>query len=383
MNKEFPDFSVVPVQRIEDSIVRSQAVPETKGEVSEYQAVVDRIMADFDIGKPFVEIYDYLLSSRRLLAEDQIQEKLSELREVAKTIDMSLERMVFERYLHLTEQYENQIQALANADILEELSDGKLGIVGVDGNEYPVPTLDEVYERIDSRKIEGLKVKQEQGFTQLLMVPFAIDVSKLIKKYEEVVRTHKKAGTLKNVSGDELKILTSYVSPDISQNSIVYYPQSYTGEDHSFNTKRDILSRKKEWGGWITELIEDRPRLYRNEPMRPDGSRFPIFDPISKPSIQDYQQLLNNNPDYRHETGTTLEDWLTYAISRLEKDGVHIDDYNTLNIRPCLNLNSFIYLENAICSSYVDVIGQEIRFENVPISTPDTHSGMIRTAVIF
>lgn len=381
MNKEIPDFSVVPEQRIEDSIVRSQIAPEIKGEVSEYQAVVDRIIADFDIGKSFVEIYDYLLSSRRLLEETQIQEKLSELREIAKTIDISLERMVYERYLHLTKQYENQIQALTNADILEELSDGRLGILGVDGNEYPVPTLDEVYERIDPRKIEGLKRKQEQGFTELLLVPFAMDVSKLIKKYEEVVRTHKNAGILKNASGENLEIETAYISPDITQSSLVYYPQDYYDREHAYNTKVDILNSKRNWGGWITQLVEDRPRLIVDNRSRPDGSPFPNLDPSTSPKPADFQRLLNGS-SYRHETGLTLEDWLTYAISRLERDGVHIDDFDENHIRPCMNLNSYILLESSVCSSYVDVLNKEIRIEKV-LASAISQGDMIRTAVIF
>src|SRR3989339_1323250 len=71
-----------------------------------------------------------------------------------------------EKFYHLRKQYDSQVELLEEAGILKEGA-----ILGIDGHEYPVPTLEQIASRLFERR-ETLKTKHDQGFTKLLLVHF-------------------------------------------------------------------------------------------------------------------------------------------------------------------------------------------------------------------
>jgi len=89
----------------------------------------------------------------------------------------------------LKEQYESQREILENVGILEKLTNGEMGIRGIDNKEYSFPSYKEISKRIRENK-EMLKTKVEQGFNQLLIVPFGMKLDDLIEKYKEVILKH-------------------------------------------------------------------------------------------------------------------------------------------------------------------------------------------------
>ena len=99
-----------------------------------------------------------------------------ELRSLIEQKVVSLREAVFplERELNLKNQYESQKGILASAGILERFPspEGKeaLGIHGIDGKEYPMPSYQEIAQRMREKK-DVLTQKKEQGFSKLLIVP--------------------------------------------------------------------------------------------------------------------------------------------------------------------------------------------------------------------
>jgi len=89
----------------------------------------------------------------------------------------------------LKEQYESQRGILERLNILEKLSSGKMGIKGIDNKEYAFPEYSEIIKGMRKNK-EMLKTKIEQGFNQLLIVPFGMKLDDLIEKYRQVIGKH-------------------------------------------------------------------------------------------------------------------------------------------------------------------------------------------------
>src|SRR3989339_1048233 len=79
-----------------------------------------------------------------------------------------------EKYYHLKEQYDSQVELLEQVGILKEGA-----LLGIDGKKYPIPTLEQIASRLFERH-EELSTKHEQGFTKLLLVPFGMSLDVLI-----------------------------------------------------------------------------------------------------------------------------------------------------------------------------------------------------------
>jgi len=84
-----------------------------------------------------------------------------------------------EEKLELREQYESQKEILEKAGILERLSTGETGIVDINNKECPIPSYEEITEKI-SQNQEIIERKAEQGFVRLQLTPFGMKLDNLI-----------------------------------------------------------------------------------------------------------------------------------------------------------------------------------------------------------
>jgi hypothetical protein len=116
---------------------------------------------------------------------------------------------------------------------------------------------------------------------------------------------------------------------------LVYFPKEFSSQNHRGLTKKQLL---EEQGGFLVSLIEDLSDIPRatTDPkeiaQRTKGGRRQLE---AGKSPKDYLKLMQRETDeegkpnpYRHESGWTPEEWLTYAILRLEKTGQVLDDYH-------------------------------------------------------
>ena len=234
----------------------------------------------------------------------------------------------------LPEQYGAQKAILEKAGILEKLSSGELGVKGIDNVEYAFPTLAEINERI-KEKAEILKTKTEQGFTELLIVPFGMKLDTLIEKYGQVILKHHKEGKLFATKKDPtdkdqpLALDTKqpvyawdgYKNAD-TEGKLVYYPKEFTKENHQGKTKRELLQEEKQ--GFHVMLVEDLPNIPREGKGVETSGRKQLE---AKQTPNQYLEELQTQTEYQNEVGQTPEDQIAYAIYYLEQHNQVIDDY--------------------------------------------------------
>jgi hypothetical protein len=240
-------------------------------------------------------------------------------------------------YERLTEaeimaQYEGLVGVFTKTDVLHRLESGEMGIVGIDGNEYPIPTVEDVLSQI-REKAEVLGPKMEQGFRKLLVVPFGMKIDDLANKYGQVLLEHHQNGTLFATKDEEsecdspLELDTSkpvwlsniYGNADVS-GELIYYPKEFSASSNG-TTKGELL--EAQGAGWKILLVEDLPNLPAQNFGKMVGSRLQLE---ANKTPTHYLELLNSDPMYENEIGMTPEDWLTYALLHLEETNQVIDD---------------------------------------------------------
>ncbi|MFH0852407.1 MAG: hypothetical protein V1845_02295 [bacterium] len=257
----------------------------------------------------------------------------------------------FELLPNLAEQYESQKEMFEKFGILTELSKGEQGIVGIDGQEYPFPSLKQIGERM-SKKRERIEKKQEQGFAKLLIVPFGMKLDDLIEVYRLTILKHSKEKNLfstkqgpKDEFPPEFLEINGFredkpiMFPDDlkeadQENRLVYFPKELSPK-HQGKTKQELLMEDPD-NAWQAILIEDMPHIPRRGEGKTVGGR-PQIDTVGS-SIEEFiregrvigpKEFLNalqEKPIYQGEQAMTPEDYLIYAITYLETTNRVLDE---------------------------------------------------------
>ena len=258
----------------------------------------------------------------------------------------------FEYYLDigLEQQYRQAAQALDRLGLLEVLPEsGEKGIMGIDGKEYPIPSLDSIKTRIKEKR-EVYQTKFNQGFTELQLTPFGLPLEMLAAKLEEQIVKHHREGKLLATKSsptdpnktleldtrqplyvwdkwiDKTKPLGEHGS-DVS-GDCVYHPHSFSQTEHGGQTKQQLLDIQRQtkdpFAGWEVKILEASPNIPREGKGRMVGKRKQLE--INKTPEQ-YLDLLHTDPQYQNEQGETNEDWVTQFLVHLEKHNQVIDDY--------------------------------------------------------
>src|SRR3989338_4326967 len=156
--------------------------------------------------------------------------------------------------LKIKEQWSSQVKILSKSGILETFPYSKqLGILGIDGKEYPVPKPEEIQARLEKNK-EMVLEKMEQGFTKLVIEPFAYSLDALSEKYKKALLQHHKDGKLfatKEKSTDQNETLDLDENQPVwkweegynhcdTEDKIVYFPKEF-GAKHGGKTKKELL----------------------------------------------------------------------------------------------------------------------------------------------
>jgi len=294
-----------------------------------------------------------------------------------------------ERLYHLKEQYTSQVSLLEQVGILK---DG--AILGIDGNIYPIPTLEQIAARIFERR-ETLRTKHDQGFTKLLLVPFGMSLDTLQETLKQFLLGYKKDHPIFDLDTNEpLWTWSDYQRADIGDSpKLVYYPQSFDQEGHGGKTKMEILEEQagRRWtlpptagsatGGTTSVGVAEGSEtgtpgwtIHLLQPSDPSDSDSPGFAPIPhkgqgtpqgnltpRPSLEagktptEYLSLLQKSQDdpyspYSQESDMTPEDWIMAFMTHLQETKKPLDDaWNPTN------KESISYLTGAFFHSSTDV----------------------------
>ena len=236
------------------------------------------------------------------------------------------------RQKELKEQYESQKNILERLGILKKLSSGADGLLGIDNKEYGLPSYAEISRSLRQSR-EWLKTKTEQGFNQLLIVPFGLSLDDLIEKCRQVILRHHQAGQLlaakenpadpdEPLELDESQPFSfwdDYQNADIN-GKLVYFPEEFS-QNHRGKTKKEVLKKQ---GGWTVLLLENLPNL----PRRGQGKEIKGRKQLEADQTPNqYLETLKTGASYENETGMTPEEQIIYAIKHLEQTNQVIDDY--------------------------------------------------------
>jgi len=284
-----------------------------------------------------------------------------------------------ERLYHLREQYMAQVDLLKQMGILhprrEQLSGrvqrlvdlfqslfpfGKkkrpevkeiekpLCITGIDGKEYPLPTLGEIAMHLCEQR-ELFATKRDQGFTKLLLVPFGMSLDALRDILKQFLLTYKTDHPDFDLdTNDPLYTwVECYSGADIGNPPKIIYNPRFFDDNHQGQTKLEILkvqakNPEDSFQGWRIHFLqpsdptnqeskgfalvprEDQGQTQGKETPRPplEAGKSPI----------DYLSLLKEAQDnptspYSHESGLTPEDWILAFITHLEETGKPLDDW--------------------------------------------------------
>ena len=244
----------------------------------------------------------------------------------------------------MQEQYEKQVELMQRLGVVKSLESGEFGIEGIDGKEYPMPTPEQVNQRIEEGK-ELVEKKNEQGFTKLLLVPFGMKLKDLMEAYKKSILAHGASAKLFSAKKDQavqneqlvplaldknqpLYDWDGYDEADIN-GKLVYQPKEFS-KNHKGKTKQEILKEQEKESttpGWHIILIEDMPDIPRENKGKTIGGR-KQFEANDTPNnyLKTLRDSKKDNP-YQGEEGMTPEDQLMYAITHLEETDQVIDDY--------------------------------------------------------
>jgi len=338
-----------------------------------------------------LERFEYLLKNK-----EPRKEKRAEALEYAQ------------EFYHLEKQYTFQVSLLEQVGILKEGA-----ITGIDGKKYPVPTLEQIASRLFERR-ETLETKHDQGFTKLLLVPFGMSLDVLQETLEHFLLEHKKENpTFKLSISIPVVKEKEYKGADTGDSpKLVYYPQSFTKDDHGGKTKMQILEGQKDdqesFPGWNIHFLQpsnlkdiDSPGfafilhegqgtpqggLTPRPPFRERGDRPPLE---AGPSPNEYLTILQEAQDdkdspYHGETGLTPEDWIVAWMLHFQETGKPLED-----IRGPVSIGRYSCLIGAFFPSSIDevpivawdsLIGQ-VFFSRNDASMQDGYEGA-RTSVM-
>jgi len=230
----------------------------------------------------------------------------------------------------LKEQYKTQVKALYEVGVLELMADGdNVGYVDIKNQEKPLPSYDEIIERLESQ-YELIETKYKQGFTQLNLTAQLIPLSFLTDRVRDEILKAKKEGRLKSTSGEELEldekqplyITDEYKDADIN-GSLVYFPTKYDEKEHGGMTKEELEDDERLLKGYLISFTEDQPDL----PAEGEGKTIEGRHQLeANKTPEQYLELLQTDPQYFKESGQTPEQWLTYFMTNL-KQGRVVDDW--------------------------------------------------------
>lgn len=247
----------------------------------------------------------------------------------------------FEKWLsnELPKQYTEKARILNELGLLEILPEAKdIGIVAIDGKEYPLPEQEDI-ERIFKENKEVFEKKMKQGFTEMEIVPFGLPLERFIKTAEKAILKHHKEGKLyanrKDPEDEAEKLIPleldesqplyhwdGYDNADIN-GKMVYFPEKFDKDPqkHKGKTKEQIIQETKQ--GFQIILREKNLNIPRAGKRETIGGR---KQPEANQTPNEYLNNFKNNPTYEHEEGQTPEDWLTVFLTHLEKNNQAIDD---------------------------------------------------------
>jgi hypothetical protein len=243
-------------------------------------------------------------------------------------------------------EYARCVTALNRTGILTLLpKSDKLGVIGIDGKEYPVPTQEQVVELFNhNRELVGRKVPQ--GFDRLELTAMAMPTPLLIDRMKAAILKHAAEGKVYqtrrspsdplipvHVNTEKTVWIWDTLRLALDTDELVYFPQGYSS-NHRGQTKLEVVNNRRICAvpGWSVGLVENLSIMPEQGQGRTLGGRKQLEIGHSP---REYLQTLQTET-YKGETGKTLEDFISGFLTHLETTDEVSNDVNDHNALWCL-----------------------------------------------
>ncbi len=246
----------------------------------------------------------------------------------------------------LEKEYTRVITTLSRTGILTLLPRSEnLGVIGIDGKEYPVPTQEQL-QKVFTRNKELVDRKMRQGFNRLELTPMAMPLPRLFDLMKAGILKHAAEGkiyqTRRSASDPLMPVRVNTekqvwvwetLRQAIDTDELVYFPQEYS-TNHRGQTKLEVVNNGRICAipGWSAGLVESLPIMPGQGQGRTVGGRRQLEIGYSP---REYLQTLQMEA-YQGETGKTLEDFITKFLTCLETTNEVSNDVSDDNALWCL-----------------------------------------------
>jgi hypothetical protein len=233
-----------------------------------------------------------------------------------------------EQLFPIEREYARCVTALNRTGILTLLPKSeRMGMIGTDGKEYPIPTREQVVKLFDhNRELVGIKVPQ--GFDRLELTPMAMPTLLLIDRMIAAIFKHSAEGKIYQtryspsdpllpvrVNTEKHVWMWDTLRQAMDTEELVYFPQEYSG-NHRGKTKLEVVNNERICAvpGWSVGLVENLPIIPQQGRGKTLSGRRQLE---TGSSPRDYLRTLQTQA-YQGETGKTLEDFVTKFLTHLE-----------------------------------------------------------------
>lgn len=229
----------------------------------------------------------------------------------------------------IEKEYIRCVTALNRSGIISILPKSKSsGVLGLDGNEYPLPALENVVKLFSKNK-KLIAIKTQQGFKTLQLTPIAIPTLQITDLLKAAIIRHNKEGKIfqtrhslseqpipVHVNNEKQIWFWERLRQAIEKEELVYFPQAYKCNNHHGQTKSEVIDNKHicAFPGWSVGLVENLSKM----PLPGQGKTLAGRKQLEiGNSPFEYLMILQKEP-YQGESGQTLEDYITKFICHLE-----------------------------------------------------------------
>ena len=243
-------------------------------------------------------------------------------------------------------EYAHCVTTLNRTGILTLLPKSQsIGVIGIDGKEYPIPTQEQVVELFDhNRELVGRKAPQ--GFDRLELIPMAMPTLLLTDLMRSAIVKHAAEGliyqtrrspsdplTPVRVNTEKQVWMWDTLRQALDTDELIYFPQEYSS-NHRGQTKLEVVNNGRICAvpGWSVGLVESLPMMPQQGEGKTLGGRRQL-EIGSSPN--EYFQTLRLEA-YQGETGKTLEDFITRFLTYLETTNEVSNDVGDNNALWCL-----------------------------------------------
>ena len=243
-------------------------------------------------------------------------------------------------------EYARCVTALNRTGILTLLPESEsIGVIGIDGKEYPIPTQEQVVELFNHTS-ELVSRKVPQGFDRLELTPMAMPTPLLIDRMKAAILIHAAEGKIfqtrrspsdpllpVHVNTEKTVWIWDTLRQALDTGELLYFPQEYSC-NHRGQTKSEAVNNGRICAvpGWSVGLVESLPIMPGQGEGKTSGGRRQL-EIGSSP--REYLQTLQTEA-YFGETGKTLEDFITKFLTHLETTNEVSNDVQDNNALWCL-----------------------------------------------